>query len=725
MENLNNNIKMENIYQLDISLKHLTDTLTLATDKAVPKVTTKHNNKQKHQSAEILQAIKQGKVAHRQWKDAGKPDQTHQTSIQRKQAKRTLRNAQNQATALERQKMYTTIENTSRDDKTLMYKLIARQRQCDITHVTELDVNGTRISGDQEINEAFTEHFSALATPTPHDNFDEHYSKLVDQDVNILEKFIQSHSFTIIPITAKEIRYYISRLNKGKAPDELGLMAEHLKYADDSILDYLAKLCTAIVNLRHIPEELKTSTLSSILKKGKPKLDRNSFRGISVSALISKLVEHLILAHSEGYVLSNQDDLQFGFTKGASPAQAILLVTEAIQEQNDLGQPLYLATLDAQKAFDIVNQNSLLRKYYISGLCGPWWHIKALSYRDIKSKVKWKNTLGQSFSVKQGVRQGGIPSATDYKHYINELLVSMRTLSVGLHIGSIHIPDVGCADDIILLSKSIHALGTLLNSSKTYANKERYFIHPIKSTASAFNCGIPTEVLSDCEMWEINGVTLPVVNSFTHLGIDRYIDKSSQVSPFIHDRICQGRRTLYALMGAGLHGLNGLPPIICYTIYTIYVLPRYTSGLEAIYLNKKELEILESFHRKTLRQFQNLPQSCATSAVYLLLGARPLEAEIHHKMLSLFGAITRNKHSTIAQLAKRQLIMKSLKSNSWFSRLIYVFHQYELGSPLGLLDTPIPKRIWNRLIKKKINQYWTIHLHAEAGTKSSLSLLSL
>jgi hypothetical protein len=53
------------------------------------------------------------------------------------------------------------------------------------------------------------------------------------------------------------------------------------------------------------------------------------------------------------------------------------------------------------------------------------------------------------------------------------------------------------------------------------------------------------------------------------------------------------RRTSYALMGAGLHGLNGLPPAVYIHIYKIYNLPRLLYGLEAIKLGKSDFTALE------------------------------------------------------------------------------------------------------------------------------------
>ena len=63
-----------------------------------------------------------------------------------------------------------------------------------------------------------------------------------------------------------------------------------------------------------------------------------------------------------------QSSLQFGFTSGVTPGIASVLITEATVEAYDRGEPWYMCTLDAKKAFDTVNYDSLLRKIYLLGI---------------------------------------------------------------------------------------------------------------------------------------------------------------------------------------------------------------------------------------------------------------------------------------------------------------------------------------------------------------------
>jgi hypothetical protein len=53
------------------------------------------------------------------------------------------------------------------------------------------------------------------------------------------------------------------------------------------------------------------------------------------------------------------------------------------------------------------------------------------------------------------------------------------------------------------------------------------------------------------------------------------------------------RRTVFALMGAGLHGLNGVNPKVGIHLIQIYVMPRLLYGLEITTLRHNEIQKLE------------------------------------------------------------------------------------------------------------------------------------
>ena len=87
-------------------------------------------------------------------------------------------------------------------------------------------------------------------------------------------------------------------------------------------------------------------------------------------------------------------------------------------------------------------------------------------------------------------------------------------------------------------------------------------------------------------------------------------------------------------MGAGVHGKNGLNPMVAFHLYKLYVLPVLLNSLEILLPSVRNLENLEVFHRKTLKQLLSLPNNTPESAVFVLLGAEPIQSFIHKKALT-------------------------------------------------------------------------------------------
>ena len=140
-----------------------------------------------------------------------------------------------------------------------------------------------------------------------------------------------------------------------------------------------------------------------------------------------------------------------------------------------------------------------------------------------------------------------------------------------------------------------------------------------------------------------------------------------------------------------MHGTNGLSPIITFSMWTTYVIPRMLHGIEMLTIRKGDINSLEIFQRKTLKQLQGLPKNASTAAVYLLVGAIPVEGLIHLRFLSTFGNIIQNTDTLEYRVAKRQLICKNGNTHSWFSTLTQIHEKYELPSPNTILETP-PKK---------------------------------
>ena len=139
-----------------------------------------------------------------------------------------------------------------------------------------------------------------------------------------------------------------------------------------------------------------------------------------------------------------------------------------------------------------------------------------------------------------------------------------------------------------------------------------------------------------------------------------------------------------------------------------YVTPILLYGMEVLLpKNNKHIGKLEVYQKQLLKQILSLPENTADSAVYILSGFLPVEAQIHKRALTFFRNICdQPEHSVEKRLAYRQLSINNFASSSWFMDIKKLFMKYDLIDPLKVLENPHTKRQWKVYINKHIEQYW-------------------
>ena len=173
-------------------------------------------------------------------------------------------------------------------------------------------------------------------------------------------------------LQVEEVRRAIGKLKNNKAADVMGLTSEHLKLGGQSVENFLTDFLNYLLKTKKVSSILKEGIITPIYKKGESSNPGN-YRGITVTPVILKVLEHVLNYRHNKILEPTQSRLQRGFTTGCSSMNAAVIVTECIQEPKNTKQNLLFTTLDAQKAFDVVDQNSLLRRLYLDGIQGDDW----------------------------------------------------------------------------------------------------------------------------------------------------------------------------------------------------------------------------------------------------------------------------------------------------------------------------------------------------------------
>ena len=96
----------------------------------------------------------------------------------------------------------------------------------------------------------------------------------------------------------------------------LKLTSEHFKLSKGVLDKFLLDLLNYMVRQSHISPILKEGILSPIFKKG-DKFNPSNYKGITVTPVILKILEHVLNERHNQILLDSQSRLQKGFTAGS------------------------------------------------------------------------------------------------------------------------------------------------------------------------------------------------------------------------------------------------------------------------------------------------------------------------------------------------------------------------------------------------------------------------
>ena len=171
--------------------------------------------------------------------------------------------------------------------------------------------------------------------------------------------------------------------------------------------------------------------------------------------------------------------------------------------------------MDCSKGFDKVNHSALFLKLMKRNVPLCYMRIIVYWYSNMMSNCRWMDSYSEYFPIPSGVRQGGILSPYLWAVYVDDLIIKLRESGYGCYIASIFVACVLYADDVALMSPTVHGMQCLIDICSSYAN-ENALRYNFKKTKVMF-FGKSTRPINK-DSFRLNGGTVEIVDSWKYLG---------------------------------------------------------------------------------------------------------------------------------------------------------------------------------------------------------------
>ena len=297
------------------------------------------------------------------------------------------------------------------------------------TKILNLSVNGAAIDSNEEKAELFAKSFSDISSTRNYtDKFISHKQNVEHNEAHQFESKLHSveneklHNLNE-PFSLHELRRALREVKKHTAPGADRISYEMLQKLPKCSIKAVLKLYNQIWLNDDFPTSWRHSIVFPVLKPGKDPQNPASYRPISLTTTLCKIMEKLVTTRLTYHVEKNNliNNIQCGFRKGRSTIDHIIRLQDAIHKHNNNKGYTVGVFIDFKSAFDMMWRTGLLIKLRNLGITGNIFSFikNFLTNRSIQVKVG--DSLSQRYVLDNGTAQGSIISPLLFLIMIDDL----------------------------------------------------------------------------------------------------------------------------------------------------------------------------------------------------------------------------------------------------------------------------------------------------------------
>ena len=172
-----------------------------------------------------------------------------------------------------------------------------------------------------------------------------------------------------------------------------------------------------------MPGTFLHGVLIPIYKTGKDSSKANSYRPVTLSVTLTKILEMYILETCS--VHHQPHPAQFGFTSHRGTDMAIAVAHDVSQYYNSRLSSTFTCSLDAEGTFDHIPHSVIFGK--LDGMIPDhMWRLLYRWYDSMYVTVRLNGSLGRRLDVRRGVRQGSIISPWIFNCFYRDMVKTVN-----------------------------------------------------------------------------------------------------------------------------------------------------------------------------------------------------------------------------------------------------------------------------------------------------------
>lgn len=228
-----------------------------------------------------------------------------------------------------------------------------------------------------------------------------------------------------VDFTFAELSHALSQTNAGSAEGADGVSARFILEAGVAAKEFFLDCCNRSFQEGFCPQSWRDAVIVPILKDGKPAGTIDSYRPISLTSCLGKVMERMVgnrLTHlAEAGGLWSED--QAGFRALRSTEDQLIRISQTVSDgfQARPAKRTVMALLDFTKAYDTVWRTDLLGILMDAGIPVPIvrWIRGFLTHR--RARVRLNGAMSKTCLFREGLPQGSVLSPLLFLFVINTL----------------------------------------------------------------------------------------------------------------------------------------------------------------------------------------------------------------------------------------------------------------------------------------------------------------